>query len=136
MLDLVPSLDRLTEIFNQSAAPAFFLFATSAVMGVMDTRLTELNKHLRDLKRDSALSDELIQNFSKRSDLLRRGIFDSVVASALTISLLINLFLLQFFSVEKAYGSTVLFALAACAQGVGLVRLAQEAWLAMRQPHL
>ena len=136
MLDLVPSLDRLTEIFNQCAAPAFFLFATSAIMGVIDSRLTELNKHFRDLKRQGALTEPLIQNFAKRSHLLRRGILDGVIASALTVALLINLFLLHFFSIEKAYGAAVLFALAAASLGFGLARFAQEVGLSLREPRL
>lgn len=136
MLDLVPNTDRLTAIFGQCAAAAFFLFATNSVVGLMNTRLKELNEVFRHLKRDGVASEAVTQNFSARSVLLRKGIFDGLIAAVLTVALLVDLFVLEFFSAEKAYGAAVLFALAAAMLGLALVRFALESRLALREPEL
>lgn len=124
MLNLVPSPERLTEIFHQCTAPTFFLFATAAIVGLMNTRLSELNKNLRELNNTDDLSEYLIQNFTSRIRLLRRGIFDALVGSVFTILLLIDLFVLTFFSIDRAYGAAVLFTIATIMLGMGLIRFA------------
>lgn len=136
MLDLVPSTERLTEIFSQCAAAAFFLFATAALVGLMNTRLSEVNAQIRELKRDSGHSAALMRNLRDRAHLLRRGIIHGLVAAGLTVALLVDLFVLEFFSIRKAYGAAILFALAAGMLGMGLFRFAQEARLALREPDL
>ena len=136
MLDLVPSTLRLTEIFNQCAAAAFFLFATNAIISLMNTRLKELSDHFSQLKRDGVVSEAKAVNLAARAKLLRQGIFDGLIAAVLTVALLVDLFVLEFFSVEKAYGAAVLFALAACMLGLALGRFALEARLALLEPDL
>ncbi|MEI6798715.1 MAG: DUF2721 domain-containing protein [Pseudomonadota bacterium] len=136
MLDLVPNTDRLTTIFGQCAGAAFFLFATNSVVDLMNTRLNQLNDVFRQLKREGVPPDSVTQNFSARASLLRSGIYNGLVAAVLTVFLLVDLFVLEFFSADKPYGAVLLFALAACMLGLALVRFALEARLALREPDL
>lgn len=136
MINLVPDAERLAEIFTQCAAPTFFLFATAALVDLMNTRLSELNEKLRDLQNTGATSTALIKNFSDRVHLLKRGILDALIGAVFAVILLVQLFIAAFLSFQHAYGAALMFALAATMLGIGLARFAQEARLALREANL
>ncbi len=136
MINFVPDAERLTEMFTQCAAPTFFLFATAALVDLMNTRLSELNEKLRDLQNADAAAPALVKNFNDRAQLLRRGILDALIGSVFTVILLVQLFVVTFFSMPHAYGAAVIFTLAATMLGIGLIRFAQEARLALREGDL
>jgi membrane-associated HD superfamily phosphohydrolase len=123
-------------MFTQCAAPTFFLFATAALVDLMNTRLSELNEKLRDLQNADAAAPALVKNFNDRAQLLRRGILDALIGSVFTVILLVQLFVVTFFSMPHAYGAAVIFTLAATMLGIGLIRFAQEARLALREGDL
>lgn len=136
MINFVPDAERLTEMFTQCAAPTFFLFATAALVDLMNTRLSELNEKLRDLQNADGAAPALVKNFNDRAQLLRRGILDALIGSVFTVILLVQLFIVTFFSMPHAYGAAVVFTLAATMLGIGLIRFAQEARLALREGDL
>lgn len=106
------------------------------MVGLMNTRLSQLNEKLRDIRNSGAASNELIQNFNARSQLLRRGIVDALMGSVLTVGLMVELFIVSLFRIAHAYGAALLFAFAAVMLGIGLIRFVQEARLALQEGHL
>src|SRR4051794_35165751 len=65
-MDLVPDIDRLTQIFSNAVAPSFFLGAVAAFVSLMMSRLAAVHA---DIKATRANSD---QDGAAGSDLLTR----------------------------------------------------------------
>lgn len=133
MIDFIPDAERLTEVFNQCAAPTFFLFVIGAIVDQMTGRLSNINEHLRSAVAAEPPVPHMVRHYRARAKLLKLGIADAIIGAIFTAALLVVMFFSAFFSVEHAYGAALLFMLAAGALGVGLFRLAQETRLALRE---
>lgn len=131
MIDFVPDAQRLTEVFSQCAAPTFFLFVIGAVVDQMTGRLANINEKLREAK--AAGAEHLVAHYRARARLLKRGISDAIIGAIFTSLLLVVMFLAAFFSLQHAYGAALLFMLSAGMLGLGLIRLAQETRLALKE---
>jgi hypothetical protein len=134
-MELVPDIDRLTQIFSNAVAPSFFLGAIAAFVSLMMSRLATVNGRIKATRetpiQDSAAvgSGMALGSFARRSRLLNDGIILSLGSGVCATLLLAALFASQFFGLRHVYGAGVLFFAATILLGVALFRFAQEAWL-------
>ncbi len=126
-MELVPDIDRLTQIFSNAVAPSFFLGAVAAFVSLMMSRLAAVHA---DIKSTRANSDQVGAALTRRARLLNDGIILSLGGGVCATLLLAALFASQFFGLKHVYGAGVLFFVATLLLGVALFRFAHEAWLA------
>jgi hypothetical protein len=138
-MELVPDIDRLTQIFSNAIAPAFFLGAVAAFVSLMMSRLATVHERIKATR---ALPDQdgaavgrsmALATLTRRARLLSDGIILSLGGGMCATLLLAILFASQFFGLHHAYGAAVLFIAATLLLGVALFRFAQEAWHARRE---
>ena len=138
-MEMVPDIDRLTQIFSNAIAPSFFLGAVAAFVSLMMSRLAAV---AAQIKATRALPDQdgaavgngaALTTLTRRARLLSDGIILSLGGGICATLLLAILFASQFFGLRHAYGSAVLFIGATLLLGVALFRFAQEAWHARRE---
>src|SRR3978361_2251554 len=138
-MDVVPEIDRLTQIFSNAIAPAFFLCALAAFVSLMMSRLPAVNERIKAAKalpaQDGAAvgSSASLATLTRCARLLSDGIILSLGGGMCATLLLAILFASQFFGLHHAYGAAVLFIAAMLLLGVALFRFAQEAWHARRE---
>src|SRR5258706_10260170 len=137
-MELVPDIDRLTQIFSNAVAPSFFLGAIAAFVSLMMSRLAAVNarinatRALPDQDRSAVGSSMALRPLTRRARLLNDGIILSLGGGVCATLLLAVLFASQFFGLKHVYGAGILFFLATLLLGVALFRFAQEAWLHYR----
>lgn len=136
MENSLPSLEQLTHMFDQATTPTFFLFAIAALVGRMNTRLTDVTNAIAALRASGAPAGPRLDLLRRRSALLCRGIHHALLGALLTVVLLVELFLAAFLHFGHAYGAALLFILSAIMLGAGLFAFAQESRLAIRQAAL
>lgn len=138
-MELVPDIDRLTQIFSNAIAPAFFLGAVAAFVSLMMSRLAAVNEGIKATKalpeQDCAAvgSSMSVGPLTRRARLLSDGILLSLGAGVCATLLLAVLFTSQFLGLKHVYGGGILFFVATLLLGVALFRFAQEAWHARRE---
>jgi Protein of unknown function (DUF2721) len=138
-MELVPDIDRLTQIFSNAVAPSFFLGAIAAFVSLMMSRLAAVNAHIKatralpDQDRSAVGSSMALRPLARRARLLNDGIILSLGGGVCATLLLAALFASQFFGLRHVYGAGILFFLATLLLGVALFRFAQEVWLARRE---
>ena len=138
-MDVVPEIERLTQIFSNAIAPAFFLGAVAAFVSLMMSRLAAVHEGIKaaralpDQNGAAAGSSMALSTLVRRARLLSDGIILSLGGGICATLLLAILFATQFFGLHHAYGSAVLFIAATLLLGVALFRFAQEAWHARRE---
>lgn len=134
-MDFFPSLDKLTTIFANATAPAFFLGAVAAFASLMTSRLSAVNNGIKELKAlaegeaDAARRSALLL-LVRRARLLNAGIISSLCSGIFSTLILAVLFASQFFNLSHGLGAGLLFLIATLLLGFALFRFAQEAWLA------
>jgi Protein of unknown function (DUF2721) len=137
-MELVPDIDRLTQIFSNAVAPSFFLGAVAAFVSLMMSRLAAVHADIKANKghsdQDGAAvgSNAVPDPLTRRARLLNDGIILSLGGGVCATLLLAALFASQFFGLKHVYGAGILFFVATLLLGVALFRFAQEAWLARR----
>jgi Protein of unknown function (DUF2721) len=130
-MELVPDIDRLTQIFSNAVAPSFFLGAIAAFVSLMMSRLTTVNarikatRELRNQDRAAVGSGSPLGRLARRSRLLNDGILLSLGGGVCATLLLAALFASQFFGLKHVYGAGVLFFAATILLGVALFRFAR-----------
>jgi hypothetical protein len=135
----VPDIDRLTQIFSNAIAPAFFLGAVAAFVSLMMSRLAAVSDRIKAARalpdQDGAAfgSSMALGTLTRRARLLSDGIILSLGGGMCATLLLAILFASQFFGLHHAYGAAVLFIAATLLLGAALFRFAQEAWHARRE---
>src|SRR5882757_3539431 len=138
-MEMVPDIDRLTQIFSNAIAPSFFLGAVAAFVSLMMSRLAAVNAQMKAtaavLDQDGAAvgSSKALGALTRRARLLSDGIILSLAGGICATLLLAMLFASQFFGLRHVYGAAVLFIGATLLLGVALFRFAQEAWHARRE---
>jgi len=138
-MELVPDIDRLTQIFSNAVAPSFFLGAIAAFVSLMMSRLAAVNarinatRALPDQDHSAVGSSMALRPLTRRARLLNDGIILSLSGGVCATLLLAALFASQFFGLKHVYGAGILFFVATLLLGVALFRFAQEAWLARRE---
>src|ERR1700712_1701116 len=138
-MEMVPDIDRLTQIFSNAIAPAFFLGAVAAFVSLMMSRLPAASESIKGTRALPTQDGAAVKNsmslgtLTRRARLLSDGIILSLGGGMCATLLLAVLFASQFFSLHHAYGAAVLFIAATLLLGVALFRFAQEAWHARRE---
>jgi hypothetical protein len=138
-MEMVPDIDRLTQIFSNAIAPSFFLGAVAAFVSLMMSRLAAVAAQIKatraipDQDGAAAGNGAALATLTRRAQLLSDGIILSLGGGICATLLLAILFATQFFGLHHAYGSAVLFIAATLLLGVALFRFAQEAWHARRE---
>ena len=138
-MELVPDIDRLTQIFSNAIAPSFFLGAVAAFVSLMMSRLAAVNESIKATRALPAQGGAAVGSsmalgaLTRRARLLSDGIILSLGGGMCATLLLAILFASQFFGLHHAYGAAVLFIAATLLLGVALFRFAQEAWHARRE---
>jgi hypothetical protein len=135
-MELVPDIDRLTQIFSNAVAPSFFLGAIAAFVSLMMSRLAAVNARIKVTRenqnqdRAAVGSSSALARLAQRSRVLNDGILMSLGGGVCATLLLAALFASQFFGLKHVYGAGILFFAATILLGVALFRFAQEVWLA------
>jgi hypothetical protein len=138
-MEFVPNIDRLTQIFSNAVAPAFFLGAVAAFVSLMMSRLAAVHDRIRatralpDQDRAAVGSGMALGPLTRRARLLSDGILLSLSSGVCATLLLAVLFASQFFGLRHVYGAGLLFFVATLLLGSALFRFAQEAWYARRE---
>ena len=138
-MELVPDIDRLTQIFSNAVAPSFFLGAVAAFVSLMMSRLAAVSAYIKATRalpdQDGAAVGSSLSpgTLTRRARLLSDGIILSLGSGICATLLLAMLFASQFFGLRHVYGAAVLFIGATLLLGVALFRFAQEAWHARRE---
>src|SRR5712675_1997510 len=138
-MELIPDIDRLTQIFSNAVAPSFFLGAIAAFVSLMMSRLASVNAQIKatralpDQDRSAVGSSMALRPLTRRARLLNDGIILSLGGGVCATLLLAALFASQFFGLKHVFCSFFFFFLATLLLGVSLFRFAQEAWLARRE---
>ena len=138
-MEMVPEIDRLTQIFSNAIAPSFFLGAVAAFVSLMMSRLAAVNTQIKATAALPAPDGTAVKSsmspgtLTRRARLLSDGIILSLGGGMCATLLLAILFASQFFGLHHAYGAAVLFIAATLLLGVALFRFAQEAWHARRE---
>ena len=130
-MEIVPDIERLTQIFTNAIAPAFFLGAVAAFVSLMMSRLGDVHDRIK-AKRAAAGTGIDLGPLRRRAALLNQGIILSLGGGVCATLLLAVLFATQFFGGKHPYGAGLLFFIATLMLGVALARFAHEAWLARR----
>jgi hypothetical protein len=134
-MELVPDIERLTQIFSNAVAPSFFLGAIAAFVSLMMSRLTTVSAQIKAVgslpeQEHAALGSSIeLRPLVRRSRLLSDGIILSLGSGVCATLLLAALFASQFFGLKHVYGAGLLFFFATLFMGVALLRFAQEVWL-------
>ena len=132
-MELIPDIDRLTQIFSNAVAPAFFLGAVAAFVSLMMSRLAAVHERIKATRALPDQNSMALGPLTRRARLLSDGIILSLSGGVCATLLLAVLFASQFFGLRHVYGAGVLFFVATLLLGVALFRFAQEAWLARRE---
>jgi hypothetical protein len=139
MIEFVPDLQRLTQIFSQATAPTFFLGAVAGFISLMATRLTAVLDRARilnaipegDLERRHLRED--LGRLRRRAHLLNSGILASLRAGICATVLLAIVFLSEFAGLHYAYGAGLLFIVATFFLGFALFRFSQDAQISVTE---
>ena len=105
-MELVPDIDRLTQIFSNAVAPSFFLGAIAAFVSLMMSRLAAVNAHIKatralpDQDRSAVGSSMALRPLTRRARLLNDGIILSLGGGVCATLLLAALFASQFFGLK------------------------------------
>ena len=132
-MELVPDIDRLTHIFSNAVAPAFFLGAVAAFVSLMMSRFAALRERIKATRALPDQSSMELGPLTRRARLLSDGIILALSGGMCATFLLAVLFASQFFGLNHVYGAGILFFFATLLLGFALFRFAQEAWLARRE---
>jgi hypothetical protein len=131
--ELLPNIERLTQIFQQATAPAFLLGAVAGFVSLMYARLHHILQQMHRI--DSGKfgypdGERLVAHraiLRRRAQLLARGILASLYGAICSTLVLAILFASEILGLRYAFFAPALFAVATVALGVGLVRFIQEA---------
>ena len=139
MFEIIPDIQRLTQIFAQATAPTFFLGAVAAFVSLMSSRLSaivERIKVLNAIPEEDPVRGRLkadIARLRRRARLLSSGIYASIISGICATILLAIVFASEFAGLKYAYGAGLLFIVATICLGVGLLRFAQEAQIGLSE---
>jgi len=137
-MELVPDIDRLTQIFSNAVAPSFFLGAIAAFVSLMMSRLAAVNAHIKatralpDQDRSAVGSSMALRPLTRRARLLNDGIILSL-GGGLRDAPSCSPFREPVLWPETCLWRGYFVFLATLLLGVALFRFAQEAWLARRE---
>ena len=142
MLPQVITLDQLSLVISQAAAPAFLLGAVACFLSVLVSHMARIIDRLRTINaisdddpKKAALKTSLSQ-LKLRANLVNRSIFWAVASGIFTCLLMIAAFGSAYFGIRHEPGAAILFTLSLGFFTFSLISFAREVKIAMAYSEL
>ena len=139
MISETPSVNQLSQVISQAAAPAFLLGALAAFIAVLISRLNRIIDRtiiLNGIPADDALKSRLkadVPRLMRRAAMMNRAILWAVIGSIAVTVLVIVAFASAFFEVQHERGVAVLFMISLGAFTISLIDFAREVRIALSE---
>lgn len=142
LLPVTPSIDQLSRIIGNVAAPAFLLGAVAAFISVLISRIGRVidrSQFLHGISDGDSSRGYLkadIPRLRRRAVLLNRSLICAIVSAILTALIIIVAFISAMFGVAHEYGVAILFIGALVLFCLSLIDLARETRIALHDNDL
>jgi len=142
LIPITPSIDQLSRIIGNVAAPAFLLGAVAAFISVLFSRINRVidrSQFLHGIPDDDAPRLFLKKDLPRlryRAKLLNRSLFYSVLSAILTALIIIVAFASALLNLPHEYGVAILFMAALVTFCLSLIDLARETRIALHDNDL
>jgi len=139
MISETPSVNQLSQVISQAAAPAFLLGALAAFIAVLISRLNRIIDRtiiLNGIPADDAVKSRLkadLPRLMRRAAMMNRAILWAVIGSIAVTVLVIVAFASAFFEVQHERGVAVLFMISLSAFTISLIDFAREVRIALSE---
>ena len=139
MISETPSVNQLSQVISQAAAPAFLLGALAAFIAVLISRLNRIIDRtivLNGIPADDAGKSRLkadLPRLMRRAAMVNRAILWAVIGSIAVTVLVIVAFASAFFEVQHERGVAVLFMISLGAFTISLIDFAREVRIALSE---
>jgi hypothetical protein len=134
-----PSVDQLSHVISQAAAPAFLLGALAAFIAVLisrQNRIIDRSIYLNQIPEDDQARRQLkadAPRLVRRAAMINRAIFWSIIASIAIGVVIIVGFVSAFFHIQHERGVAILFMVSVAAFMVSLIDFAREVRIALNE---
>jgi len=133
-----PSVNQLSNVISQAAAPAFLLGALAAFIALLINRLNRIVDRtviLNGIPDDDARSrlKADLPRLLRRAAMMNRAIFWAVVASISVTLLVIVAFITAFFQFQHERGVAIFFLVSLGAFTISLIDFAREIRIALSE---
>ncbi|MET0568533.1 MAG: DUF2721 domain-containing protein [Hyphomicrobiaceae bacterium] len=138
MLPTVLTLDQLSLVISQAAAPAFILGAVASFLSVLVShmnRITDRSRAINAIPDEDPIKAQLkatLPVLRLRADLVNRAIYWAVASGIATCLLMIAAFGSAYFGVRHEPGAAILFTLSLGLFTFSLISFAREVKVAMK----
>jgi anti-sigma factor RsiW len=139
MITETPSVNQLSQVISQAAAPAFLLGALAAFIALLFSRLnriidrTMVLNGIRDDDTDRSRLKADLPRLMRRAAMVNRAILWAVIGSIAVSILVIVAFASAFFEIQHERGVAVLFVISLGAFTISLIDLAREVRIALSE---
>ena len=139
MISETPSVNQLSQVISQAAAPAFLLGALAAFIAVLISRMNRIIDRtivLNGIPDDDTAKSRLkadLPRLMRRAAMVNRAIFWAVIGSIAVTVLVIVAFASAFFEVQHERGVAVLFMISLGAFTISLIDFAREVRIALSE---
>jgi len=139
MISETPSVNQLSQVISQAAAPAFLLGALAAFIAVLISRLNRIIDRtiiLNGIPADDAVKSRLkadLPRLMRRAAMMNRAILWAVIGSIAVTVLVIVAFASAFFEIQHERGVAVLFMISLGAFTISLIDFAREVRIALSE---
>ena len=139
MISETPSVNQLSQVISQAAAPAFLLGALAAFIAVLISRLNRIIDRtiiLNGIPADDAVKSRLkadLPRLMRRAAMMNRAILWAVIGSIAVTVLVIVAFASAFFEVQHERGVAILFMISLGAFTISLIDFAREVRIALSE---
>ncbi|MBA1158219.1 DUF2721 domain-containing protein [Microvirga mediterraneensis] len=130
MIELIPDAERLSKVFSEAAAPAFFLGAVAGFISILMSRLSDVMGRMRRGEPEAGDDRDYLL---ERARLLLSAIRLSLAGGLCTTLLLALAFLGALLQLPHIYGAAMLFLLATAFVGLSLLRFFQEVHVSLEE---
>jgi Protein of unknown function (DUF2721) len=137
MITETPSVNQLSQVISQAAAPAFLLGALAAFIAVLISRLNRIIDRtivLNGISAEDTVRSRLKADLPRlmwRAKLVNRAILWAVIGSIAVTILVIVAFASAFFEIQHERGVAVLFMISLGAFTISLIDFAREVRIAV-----
>ncbi|WP_027542823.1 DUF2721 domain-containing protein [Bradyrhizobium sp. WSM2254] len=139
---VTPSIDQLSRIIANVAAPAFLLGAVAAFISVLISRINRVVDRAQFIHGipDNGSSKSFLKSdlprLRRRAAFLNRALFFAILSAILTALIIIVAFISALFQVAHEYGVAILFMAALLTFCASLIDLARETRIALHDNDL
>ena len=142
MLPTVLTLDQLSLVISQAAAPAFILGAVASFLSVLVShmnRIADRSRAINAIPDEDPIKAQLLATLPVlrlRADLVNRAIYWAVASGIATCLLMIAAFGSAYFGIRHEPGAAILFTLSLGLFTFSLISFAREVKVAMKHSEL